>query len=232
MKSFCSNCKTSTNQKVLHEDKRDYHEESGWWEVIQYQIIQCAGCDIISFRSLENNAQLESSWHPELGGDPPLFVELFPNRSAHHLSINRYSYTPENIKKIYKETIEAYNNNQLILCSGGLRAILEGICSEKKVLGIYKKDKKGDMVLVSNLETKIEALADQGYLTKGNATILHDLRFIGNNALHELSAPPKSELKLAINIIEHTIESLYEIEFKAKSLKRKMDERKEIKPKK
>ena len=231
MKSFCSKCKTETNQKVLHREKWDYAEESGWWESIEYEIIQCAGCDIISFRKLENNAQLESTWDPEFGGKP-ITVDLYPNRSIYHLPIKRYSYTPENIKTIYKETVEAYNNNQLILCSGGLRAILEGICSNKKVAGIHKEDKKGEMVLVSNLETKIESLAEQGYLTKGNAEILHNLRFIGNDALHELSAPPKSELKLAINIIEHTIESLYEIEFKAKSLKRKIDERKEIKPKK
>lgn len=225
MKSFCDICKTETNQKVLQSERLDYTEDGGWWENAEYQIIQCAGCDNMSFRRLENNAQIESGWEPEFG-DRPLIIELYPNRSVHHLVINKYQYTPNNIKNIYRETIEAYNNNQLILCSGGLRAILEGICSNKKVLGIKRKDKKGDLVLISNLKTKIEALAEQAFLTKGNAEILHNLRFIGNDALHELSAPSKPELKLAINIIQHTIESLYEIEYKAHRLKRQIEERK------
>lgn len=230
MKSFCAKCKTETNQKILKSERLDYNDSAtGWWENIEYQIIQCAGCDSMSFRRLEDNIQIESSWNHEYE-DKPLIIELYPNRSVHHLSINRYRHTPDNIKNIYKETIEAYNNNQLILCSGGLRAILEGICSDKKVLGIQKKDRKGNLVLVSNLETKIEALAEQGFLTKGNAEILHNLRFIGNDALHELSAPSKAELKLAINIIEHTIESLYEIEYKAYRLKRQIENRK-TKPK-
>lgn len=217
MKSFCGKCKTYTNQDVLHESEKHDAEEDGWWETRQYQIIQCAGCETISFRQIYTDIQMESAWSPEDGDGRPMSIDLFPNNSIHHLPINSFSHTPLNIRAIYKETMESYNNNQLILCSGGLRAIIEGICSNKKVLGINKVI-KGKTVFVSNLETKIEGLAEQGFLTTGNATILHNLRFIGNDALHELAAPTKSELKLAIKIIEHTIESLYELDYKAKRL--------------
>lgn len=83
----------------------------------------------------------------------------------------------------------------------------------------------------TDLQGKIEGLAEKDLITKDNCDILHNLRFIGNDALHELTAPPKSELKLAINIVEHAIESLYEIKHKALRLRRNLDQRKKPKTK-
>ncbi|WP_286926203.1 DUF4145 domain-containing protein [Flavobacterium sp. UBA4197] len=224
MQSFCAKCKTNTNQKVLFEQIEHIQEEDGWQEYNFYQIIKCKGCDTISFRKLHENIAMRHEC--ESGYEVKPLVQLYPNRSEHHLTINRYSHTPNNIRTIYKETIEAYNNSQLILCSGGLRAILEGICIDKDIKGSNVILKNGNTKFVENLQKKIEGLAEKGFLTTGNAEILHSLRFIGNDALHELSAPNKHELKLAIDIIEHTIESLYEIEFKAHNLKTKLSQRK------
>ncbi len=225
MKTFCGKCKTYTNQTVLHEKESHSVDESGWWETNTYQIIECAGCETVSFRKLYTDVSIDHHYDPSDGGEPPYEISLYPSTSIHHLPIKRFPHSPDNVGSIYKETIEAYNNNQLILCSGGLRAIIEGICSDKKVDGIEKVI-KGKKTLVKNLEAKIGGLSEKGYLTKGNADILHNLRFIGNEALHELSAPPKSEIKLAIEIVEHTIENLYELEYKAKRLASKRASRK------
>ena len=59
---------------------------------------------------------------------------------------------------------------------------------------------------------------EKGILTKRNADILHEHRFLGNEALHELTQPSKDELALAIQIIEHILEHIYELLDKAAEL--------------
>ena len=127
---------------------------------------------------------------------------------------------------IYRETIDAINNDSNILCSGGIRAIIEGICIDKGIDRGEVKKSNGEKQILKNLEGKIGGLSSNGLLTKENTEILHDLRFLGNEALHELSAPSKEELKLAINIIEHTLENIYELHDKAKRLKAERIKRK------
>ncbi len=215
MKSYCNQCNRPTNHNVLKEEQRYYEDEGGgWWEHDHFQIIQCGGCDEISFRKLHTDAQMNHF-------DEEYNQDLFPKRGPNSISIKSYSNLPINIKSIYRETIDAFNNEQLILCCGGLRALIEGICLDKSVQGIIVKDKKGNDFLKKNLEGKIMGLSERRFLTSENAESLHELRFIGNDALHELTKPSPAELKLAIEIIELTIENLYELEHKAMKLKSK-----------
>lgn len=81
-------------------------------------------------------------------------------------------------------------------------------------------------MLKSNLEGKIEGLSERRFLTTDNATSLHELRFLGNEALHELSKPSNEEVKLAIEIIELTIENIYELHHRALIIRRKKATRK------
>jgi len=224
MKNFCGKCKTNTNQKVLFDKTNHIHEEDGWQEYNHYQVIECGGCDTISFRKLHTDIAMNSNWNPEEGPEP-FEIELYPNRSIHHLLIHNYDATPKNINIIYQETINAYNNNQLLLCSGGLRAIIEGVCNERGITGA-DLTKGSTTKFHTSLEAKIEGLAQNGLLTESHASILHNLRFIGNDALHELSIPTKAELKLGVDIVEYIIESLYEIKQTALHLKNKFTERK------
>jgi len=218
MKSFCIQCNRPTNNKVLKQEKVHYREDDGgWWEETDFQIIQCSGCDDISFRKVYTDAQI-AQFAEE--GDDIYGQELFPKRGPNSISIRNFSNIPLNIKGIYRETVDAFNNEQLILCCGGLRALIEGICLDKGVKGIIKKDKKGSDYLQSNLEGKIEGLSEKGYLTKDSAASLHELRFLGNEALHELTKPSIPEIKLAIEIIELAIDNIYELQHKSMKLKR------------
>lgn len=63
----------------------------------------------------------------------------------------------------------------------------------------------------SNLEGKINGLAQKKFLTAQNAEALHEHRFLGNDALHELTQPSSEELKLAIEIVEHTFKSVFDL---------------------
>ncbi len=55
-------------------------------------------------------------------------------------------------------------------------------------------------------------------LPKNIVSNLHSLRFIGNEAAHELAAPTVEELKLAIEICEDLLNYLYELDYKAQKL--------------
>jgi hypothetical protein len=61
-------------------------------------------------------------------------------------------------------------------------------------------------------------MVEKGFLTEANAETLHQLRWLGNDAIHQLARPSVKELKLAIEIIEHTLEQIYEIPEKGKAL--------------
>ena len=56
--------------------------------------------------------------------------------------------------------------------------------------------------------------------------MLHQHRYLGNDSIHQLSLPSKLELNLALDIIEHVLESLYEIPEKASELAVKQQRRK------
>jgi len=54
---------------------------------------------------------------------------------------------------------------------------------------------------------------------------LHSIRFLGNEAAHELIAPTYHELSLAIEICEDLLNFLYELDYKATSLTQMRNER-------
>lgn len=221
LKSICSRCNRVTNQKVLVEKEFQQEDIIGsWWEAHKYQIIQCRGCDLISFRKLYCDPQIEiNAEHLGIPSEEAWSQDLYPKRTLNTLQIKNLLNTPLNIKKIYRETIDAFNYEQKILCSAGLRAIVEGICNDKKIKKGEITTKEGTKRLSSALDGKIEGLSSMGFLTSSNAKILHDLRFLGNEAIHSLEAPSIEELKLAIHIIEHTIENIYELHHKAEKLR-------------
>ncbi len=220
MKSICSKCISETNHKVLEECTQNLsEEETGWWKDHSYQIIQCLGCDSISFRKLYNDAAQQQEFG--FSGKWNWSQEVYPKRTLYSLSIANLTLAPNIIRIIYGETIEAYHNNQFILCAAGLRALVEGICNDKEIKGSDVLNKKKETIFSTNLNGKIEGLAVKGVLTRKNAKILHQLRFLGNGALHELSEPSEVDLKSAINIIEHIIKEVYLIEHEGEKLKKR-----------
>ena len=104
------------------------------------------------------------------------------------------------------------------MCAGGIRAIIECICNDKKILEGSVTDDKGNVHIKDNLQGKIYGIAERGYITPAQAEGLHQHRYIGNEALHEIVAPSKSELSIAISILEHAIKQIYEIPENTKKL--------------
>lgn len=224
MKSFCATCNRQQVQTVLKEvEEKEHNSEDGWWEESTFQIIKCGGCETISFRKLHNNIAWQSQ-----SEDDTTMQELYPKRNEHSRSVKSYRKLPESILIIYQQSLEAFNSNLRILCGAGIRAIIEGICLDKNIKNGKVEGPKG--IRTSNkLDGKISGLFENGFLTKPNSEILHEIRFLGNDAIHELKEPTIEELSLAIDIIELVIDSIYIIEEKAKALKRHRAAKKEKK---
>ena len=99
--------------------------------------------------------------------------------------------------------------------------IVEGICAAYGVKkGPVEKEIKGKMEIRQSdkLDGKISGLREKGILTKNKAELLHAHRYLGNDALHELQVPSVEELRLGMEIIEHVLVELYEIQDKAKEM--------------
>ncbi len=224
MKSYCIICDRLQNQIVLKSIIKEYQgteQEGGWWDKSGFQIIKCGGCDEISFRKLYNDVAMQGN-----SKDDETIQELYPQRGSHSRPIKVFRGVPIEITKIYRETIDAFNSNLKLLCSVGVRAIVEAICLDKKIVNGEVKSPNGEVLISKKLDGKISGMATKGFLTSDNAETLHEIRFIGNEAIHELTQPSLEELRLAIDIVELVIENIYIVKRKALHLQQRRENRK------
>ncbi len=216
MKVLCKRCRRTTKHTVIHEVRESYTPENHSEMQIDYadatwQIIRCNGCDEVSFREFWTTSE-----------DPEGTEEIYPLRSADSLQPKAFLNVPAEIVRIYRETIDAYNVDAATLCAVGVRAIVEAICADRGIAnGPVKQKKGGKEVIVrkTNLEGKIEGLREKGFVTVDHATVLHESRLFGNEAAHELERPGRKTLKSAVEMMEHTLENMYELTVKARSLR-------------
>jgi Domain of unknown function (DUF4145) len=125
---------------------------------------------------------------------------------------------PLPVWKMYKETLDALNANIRTLAGGGLRATVEAICLDNKI-------KQG------NLQNKIDELAKLNLLTTAQAELLHEERYVGNAALHELETPSAQDIEDGLGIVEGLINTIYILPSKAKRLKKRREAKTKRKPK-
>jgi len=225
-KVYCIRCQQFTNHYIIAHESQKFTPENtpdmqidfaeGTWE-----ILKCCGCDEVTFQETWVTSE---DYNPNTGELEPI-VRLYPPRGENILPIKPYYNIPSTLRRIYREVIDCYNNEIYTLCAAGLRAIIEGICIANKIkdgpIEVYNENGTTKTIRSSKLDGKIEGMAEVGLLTKQHAKILHEHRFLGNKAVHELQTPNPEDLKLAIEIVEHTLYNLYELPDKAKQLQRK-----------
>lgn len=230
----CVECKRDTRHKVVQSYDYSGSEDldGGRFSVdwsSNYQIVQCQGCMTVTFRQVNWFSEDVQQIGPDEWEDGSVEI-LFPKRTKYTLPTKEFWNVPTNLRRIYKETIECFNNDAFTLSAAGLRSLVEGLCAELKVIDgpkeINKNDGTTEIKRFANLEGKIAGLYEKGFLTKHHSVVLHEHRYLGNEAVHELSQPSRDELALAIEIIEHVFESVYEIPEKAQDLQRKRVKRK------
>jgi len=196
VKSYCRICGLDTNHAVLSEHKESYRED--YVCDYLYQITECMGCDTKSFRRVYED--LESSY--QVGEDEwevPTTINVYPKFIKGHRSINDDFRLPDIVGRIYKEVLLALQEDALILAGLGLRGTIEAVCNDLQITG-------------RSLEVRISKLATSGNISQTDAARLHGIRFLGNDAAHEIKKPMKEQLSIALKIVEHLLLSVYILE--------------------
>lgn len=197
---FCNTCRNYTIHELVytHTPEQlnfldpDSVEET---ETMFAKLWACRGCQRVTLQEISMDEGGE-----EIGS------EFYPTREKHLLHRKSFLQLNDKLTKIYEETLICYNNESLILCATGLRALLEGVCADKGISG------RNLMAKINNLNT----------LLPGNIVdSLHHFRFIGNNAVHQLTAPSIKDLRSAIEVMEDLLNFLYDLDYKAANLSRK-----------
>lgn len=191
----CISCTNITNHEItnsiLFDGSESIEQNYKIWWTQESQILQCRGCDSITFRQVSSNSE-----HTDHDGRPHEYEMLFPDRSEGRDPMDDEHLLPVNLQRIYTETISALNNKQPILTGIGIRAIIETVTKDKNAPG-------------RRLQNKIDGLVTQGLLTEEGAEILHKLRVLGNESAHEVKAHKSNELSLAFDVIDHLLKAVY-----------------------
>lgn len=195
-KYFCRNCKGLRNHKIVFEKKTRGCDDINYIQWIDnYFIIECLGCETISFLNIYSDTEMvnyNENGEPDYDNE----ITLYPFYLDKGKELENVYYLPPIIKNIYKETISAFKANAYILTAGGFRAIIEAVCNNLKI----RKD---------DLSKRIDLLHDKGHLTLNESKRLHSIRFLGNDALHEMATPKKEQLLILLDITNHLLENLF-----------------------
>ncbi|MFM2607599.1 DUF4145 domain-containing protein [Vibrio chagasii] len=195
--SRCRSCKRNTKHEVLGVKSREtdpefYHSET------KYYLIECNGCETISFRQEEHDYESIMQVGPD-DYEHDISVEIFPHYIAGHSPIESIYYIPKIVESIYKESLIAIQEGAYTLAGLGLRATIEAICNERKITG-------------RNLQIRINNMHRNGIASKADVDRLHAIRFMGNDAAHEIKKANKTSVHVALKIVEHILISIYVFE--------------------
>ena len=170
-------------------------DEDGFLWVEKFKVIECLGCEHISFLKIYGDISMVEH---DYEGNPIHYYDetVYPYYLEKGEEIKYSHHLPTTIRIIYQETISAFKANSYILTAGGLRAIIEAICNHLKI--------KND-----NLEKRIDSLHKKGHLTLSESKRIHSIRFLGNDALHEIAKPKKEHLYLLLEIVNHLLANLF-----------------------
>ena len=215
---YCLSCERKTRHRVAVSldkfgEQGDHLE--GWsmnWQD-RHQVLECQGCSTITFR--------QTSWFSE--GDDEVIERLYPLRKEDGIFQRPFQNVPTSLRRIYNELIDCFNAESNTLCAAGLRALVEGICADQQIsdgpVVVPAKGGGTQTVRKTDLNGRLAGLHEKGLLTEASAHTLHEHRYLGNAAVHELARPTSEELHLAIEIVEHILEALYEMPEKAAQLR-------------
>lgn len=194
-KAYCRTCATQTHHRVITMKTVSPPEEVDYNCNMQHMLIECMGCDEVSY--LYEFHDFESYYEGGYGSDGyNIDRKQYPRAIEGHKELDGIYVLPGLIKKIYGETIDAISVQSYTLGSIGLRAIIEAICNDKKVAG-------------KSLLTRIKKMAIMGLVSKADAERLHGIRFLGNDAAHEIKEAKAKAVLLALDIVEHILKSVY-----------------------
>lgn len=194
--NYCNECKKETNHLVKKEYCINPYSDDCQYESI-YQIVECCGCSYVSFKRIDADYE-NFDYGYEGEPQPSISTYIYPIPLKNYKAFNDFELyeLPAKVRKIYQDTLKCYANESTILVGVGLRACIESVCKDLNL-------KKG------GLENNIKELKNSGYISESNAKLLHAIRFLGNDAVHDMAEAKDDELQVAFRIVEHLFENVY-----------------------
>jgi Domain of unknown function (DUF4145) len=222
---YCARCgDAERNHRILYEKATHFCLDEGPpsptnLDHIEYhRLAQCMGCDGIKYVISEADKDKTEfpPWeivekHLKIYPDAPEANQRVPAINQEQaLGDDEKLLIPPSVWKMYNETVQALNANIRTLAGGGLRATVEAICLDNEITQ-------------GNLQNKIDQLAEKNLLTKAQAELLHEERYIGNAALHELQTPTQQDIEDGLGIVEGLINTIYILPSRAKRLRKRRE---------
>ena len=196
--SDCPSCQKETTHDIVGSHVEG---DENYSQVQIYHIVKCRGCAQVTFRLVirdYDNAFPTSDGH----WDVPEDVDIYPKFIKNHRTPDGFYRVPELVQEIYRETLAGIKEGANILAGLGLRGTIEAVCNDQDISG-------------KSLEGRISKLAVKGLISQKDAERLHAIRFLGNDAAHEILKPLDSQISVALKIVEHLIASVYVLEAEA-----------------
>lgn len=190
----CATCNRDTWHEILyrHTDSPDFDYRVD----THHDVVQCCGCKTVSFRKLvvyieEAYPIGENEW------EVPQDLACYPSVLQGHQTLDEIEVVPSLVRDIYVQSLNAIRDQSNILASIGLRATIEAICNDQNILASKSLDKR------------IDGLAKAGLISTKDAERLHAIRFLGNDAAHQIQSSDPKNLLIALRIIEHLLVNIY-----------------------
>jgi hypothetical protein len=211
---FCNCCKGETNhllrarysrpRKVADGEDVFHVRNSAAYEIfdcgeLRSSIWSCAGCD-------EETFELEHRYIEEgFEGNGSFFPTRLEEQPEDSIQPKGFKVLNPELDRLYREVIASFARDCLLLCTIGLRALVEKVCRDK---GLTER----------NLEHRIDELSR--FLPSLNVIeALHEFRFAGNAAAHELQALTRDDARKAIEVMEDLLSFLYDLDYKASQIR-------------
>jgi hypothetical protein len=203
-KMFCNTCNTVTKH-ILRMRYSTPRVESGDDDdpdpvryAHRYSLWSCAGCDEGMLEKQWASEDKDADWEGAGG-------EYYPRRLRNSIQAKIFRHLNSELGRLYKEIVTCFNEDSLLLCTIGLRVLIEGVCKDKGI-------KEG------NLEHKVKGLIK--LLPSLNMIeALQALRIFGNDAAHELEPLTRDDARTAIEVMEHLLDHFYEMDYKASQVR-------------
>lgn len=227
-KVFCRSCRRDTNHGELYKHSREVDEFEGFYWTEDYIIAQCLGCDTVSFiKEYEDpsmfyvNQEMDGSFEEVYFTDIKVYPEkINQKKSDRTYRKEEFQHLPELLGTLYEQVIANLDMKYYLLAAAGLRMIMEGILNDLEIkkgyvldeeTGEIKTDKDGNKLKSSNLDGRINGLVEENLLTFGQTRILHIIRKVGNQSVHQLNEPSRKIIIAGLEIVEHTFKNIYEL---------------------
>lgn len=207
LRVICGPCARKTNHRILHSLSKpgeyEYYSEEYVW-----QTIQCLGCDGLSFRLIHTDNEVIDEFDDN--SKAKVIISRYPSFIPLHHQLDYLWSVPPTIKGVYIETVSSMAARHNVVAGMGLRATLEAVCNHLDVSG-------------RTLDKRIDILAKNGSISISDRKRLHAIRFLGNDAAHEIRAPSIQDLRVALSIVEHLITSVFILDKKSEKLDTSVD---------